>query len=316
MAGSINLSLSQQFDITNGRLLSGGKLYTFLAGTTTPQSAYRDQALTLAHTNPIILASDGRVPQMYFADGSVKARLTNRAGVVQFESDNILVVGPSSGGGGGSSVDPNTIFATGDVLWLDQSGTKSGWVRDNGKTIGSATSGSSERANSDCQALFEFLWNTYSDTVCPVSTGRGLTSSADWGANKTITLPDKRGYLPGGLSDMGNTDSGRLSGVPIISGSATTAGSRIGEATHLLSTSELPSHNHALTDPGHTHLMSSFGVVCNGGATINTAGGTQSMSTAVNTQSATTGITLANTGGGAVHNNVPLTVLGTFFRKL
>jgi hypothetical protein len=81
MAGTINLSLQQQFD-SRGLPLGGGKLYCFQSGTSTPQSAFKDIGLTIAHQNPVELDASGRVPQMFFADGTVKLRLTNRDGGV------------------------------------------------------------------------------------------------------------------------------------------------------------------------------------------------------------------------------------------
>jgi hypothetical protein len=51
-----------QFFDNNGNPLSGGKLYTYEAGTTTPATTYTSLAGTTAHTNPIILDSAGRVP--------------------------------------------------------------------------------------------------------------------------------------------------------------------------------------------------------------------------------------------------------------
>lgn len=52
---------SQFFD-NNGSPLSGGKIYSYEAGTTTPLATYTSVAGTVAHTNPIILDSAGRVP--------------------------------------------------------------------------------------------------------------------------------------------------------------------------------------------------------------------------------------------------------------
>lgn len=52
---------SQFFD-NNGVVLSGGKIYTYQAGTTTPLAAYTSSSGNTAHTNPIILDSGGRVP--------------------------------------------------------------------------------------------------------------------------------------------------------------------------------------------------------------------------------------------------------------
>jgi hypothetical protein len=52
---------AQLFD-NNGDPLSGGKLYTYEAGTTTPLVAYTSSSGATPHTNPIILDSAGRVP--------------------------------------------------------------------------------------------------------------------------------------------------------------------------------------------------------------------------------------------------------------
>jgi hypothetical protein len=62
---TVNLSAlagaGQQFFDNNGNPLSGGKLYSYAAGTTTPQATYTTAAGNIAHTNPIILNSAGRV---------------------------------------------------------------------------------------------------------------------------------------------------------------------------------------------------------------------------------------------------------------
>ncbi len=326
MAGSISLAGAQQFDVL-GNLLGGSKIYWIQAGTTsTPQNAYYDTGLVSPLPNPYTLEADARIPFHYLADGQIKVRIVDSNGVTRFEQDNILVIGPSSGEGGGGGVDPTTVFATGDVLWLPIQGTRTGWVRANGRTMGSASSGATERANADAAALYAYLWNNFSNTVCPVSTGRGDNAAADFAANKTITLLDWRGYVPGGLDDMGNSAASRWANVPVVSGDVTTAGSVLGEATHTLSTSEIPSHDHAvfLNDPGHTHTHNS---TSQGGAGSNGVPATGSG--ALVTGSSTTGLTVwsgasgtgnqnkvAATGSGGAHANVQKTVLGTFFIKL
>jgi hypothetical protein len=52
-----------QFFDNNGNILTGGKLYTYAAGTTTPLTTYTTPAGNVANTNPIILDSAGRPPQ-------------------------------------------------------------------------------------------------------------------------------------------------------------------------------------------------------------------------------------------------------------
>lgn len=52
-----------QFFDNNGNPLSGGKLYTYAAGTTTPQSTWTTPAGATLNTNPIVLDSAGRPPQ-------------------------------------------------------------------------------------------------------------------------------------------------------------------------------------------------------------------------------------------------------------
>jgi hypothetical protein len=63
---AVNLSpvggAAAQFFDNNGVPLSGGKLFTYAAGTTTPLVTYTSSGGGTAHTNPIILDSAGRVP--------------------------------------------------------------------------------------------------------------------------------------------------------------------------------------------------------------------------------------------------------------
>ena len=51
-----------QFFDNSGLPLSGGLIYTYAAGTTTPQATYTTSAGNVAQANPIVLDSTGRVP--------------------------------------------------------------------------------------------------------------------------------------------------------------------------------------------------------------------------------------------------------------
>lgn len=63
---AVNLSslggAAAQFFDSNGVPLAGGKLYTYAAGTTTPQTTYTSSSGAFAHANPIVLDAAGRVP--------------------------------------------------------------------------------------------------------------------------------------------------------------------------------------------------------------------------------------------------------------
>ena len=255
MAGTIPLSLTQQFDIY-GQPLAGGQLYLIQAGTvSTPQDGFQDTNLTIKMPYPITLDAAGRIPQFFLADGTIKVRLQDKSGVVQLAADSILVIGPSAGGGGGGTVDPTQLIQTGNMILRYGIGVIAGYVRLNGLTIGSVTSGATERANADCQNLFQYLYGVDPNLV--VSGGRGASAAADWAANKTIATPDFRGYAIGCLDDMGNTPAGRLSAAffgasPIILGAVG------GVESNAINSSQMPSHFHAanMYDPTHTHGVS------------------------------------------------------------
>ena len=72
---AVNLSpvfgvAGQLFD-NNGNPLAGGKIYTYLAGTTTPAATYTSSQGSIAHSNPIVLDGAGRVPsgEIWLTDG-------------------------------------------------------------------------------------------------------------------------------------------------------------------------------------------------------------------------------------------------------
>jgi microcystin-dependent protein len=317
MAGTISISMTQQFDV-HGRPLSGGKLHFYQAGTTsTPQNAYKDLALTLPHPNPIELNSAGRVPQLFLADGYIKIALVDSHGVEQEETDFVLVVGPSSGEGSGPSVDATTILATGDIRLRYGTGVLTGSVRANGRTIGSATSGANERANADCQPLFLYLWNT--DANLSVSTGRGASASADWTANKTIALPDMRGRAPYGADDMGSSPANRLTS-GYFGSDATILGHAGGLEYHLLTVSELPA-----APPAHGDTTINLNVVhpmqgsVDGGTSNPTLfrwSNNTTVETFLNLAAEGTVTVTGNLGGGSAHAVVSPGIIMTFYIKL
>jgi hypothetical protein len=103
-----------QFFTNSGVILSGGKLYTYSAGTTTPAATFTSSSGGTAHTNPIILDSAGRVPggEIWLTDiVQYKFILETSSGVLIVTWDNIWGIGSA----GGSAVKTPIIFnATGN----------------------------------------------------------------------------------------------------------------------------------------------------------------------------------------------------------
>ena len=87
-----------QFFTNSGVILSGGKLYTYAAGTTTPKTSYTSFSGNTAHTNPIILDSAGRVPggEIWLLTSPYKFALYTSTNVLIATYDNISGVGASA----------------------------------------------------------------------------------------------------------------------------------------------------------------------------------------------------------------------------
>lgn len=122
---------------------------------------------------------------------------------------------------------------TGDVKTTLVAAAPAGWVLANDGSIGDGASGATY-ANIAALALFTFLWNGFSNAICPVSTGRGANAAADWAAHKTISLVPMAGRV------LGATGAG--AGL-----TARALADRAGEETHALSVGELAAHHHNVT---------------------------------------------------------------------
>ena len=90
--------VAAQFFTNSGVPLSGGKLYTYAAGTTTPKTSYTSSSGGTAHTNPIILDSAGRVPggEIWISALPYKFVLKDSTDVLIATYDNVLGIGAAS----------------------------------------------------------------------------------------------------------------------------------------------------------------------------------------------------------------------------
>lgn len=80
----------------NGNPVSGALIYTYFAGTTTPQPTYTDVALAVPNANPIVADSAGRYVAFLSPDSSYKLIIKDAASVTIRTQDNILTVGTGS----------------------------------------------------------------------------------------------------------------------------------------------------------------------------------------------------------------------------
>lgn len=283
-----------EFD-ENGERASGAIAYFWLAGTTTPLTVYQDASLSTPHDQDAsgALSGDsvadaiGRWPEVWipFDDTAYRERVVTAGGVLLWDTDNITRTDPVEAAE--DTVDDTQLLQTGDMVWRVADETRAGFVRANGRTIGSATSGATERANADVEDLFTFYWNKVGNSQLAVSGGRGASAAADWAANKTIALPDARGGQIIGLDTMGNSAGSFFTNVPFTNGAATTVGSLAGLNTHVLLTAQMP----ATTPAGSVTMAGS----------ITFPSGSKSIT--FPSQSITVTITEPNSGNGHRHTS-------------
>ena len=95
---AVNLSpvggVAAQFFTSTGAVLTGGKLYTYAAGTTTPATTYTTSNGSTPWTNPVVLDAAGRVPgsgEIWLTDGIIyKFVLKDSNDILIATYDNII----------------------------------------------------------------------------------------------------------------------------------------------------------------------------------------------------------------------------------
>lgn len=193
-------------------------------------------------------------------------------------------------------------FKTGDLKWTMDDTLQTGFVWLNGTSIGSATSGATGRANADTAALYAFMWDRYSNTLCPVATGRGANAAADFAANKALSMLNANGRVfatpdtVGGVvtTVLGTGATGGFAG-------AATLGLSGGEKSHVMATAEVVAHTHAITPSVLRGADSGLGGV--GGGALMASTGTSAGAT-------------DSTGSSTAFNEVQPTIVFNAMAKL
>ncbi len=164
------------------------------------------------------------------------------------------------------------------------------WLVCNGRTIGSASSGATARANADMQALFVYLWETFDNATLEiqnssgVGTVRGTSGEADFNAHKRMPLFDMRGRTVAGVDPTN---------LFITQPWANGIGGYGGAEKHTLTIAEMPIHTHSSTDAG-------FIIGASGGS------GTATLSAGATVKNSAT---TASAGSSAPHNNLQPTIV-------
>lgn len=94
MAATMKLVYRPKFQAfnQNGFPLSGGKVYAYDAGTTTPRTTYSDSDLTVPNTWPVILDSQGQA-DIWPGEGTFKLVVTDANDVQLYTQDNLRLDG-------------------------------------------------------------------------------------------------------------------------------------------------------------------------------------------------------------------------------
>jgi len=126
----------------------------------------------------------------------------------------------------------------------------------------------------------------------------------------TFNLPDKTGRV----SAMKESSASRLTS-SYFGGASTSLGAVGGLDSHTLTASEIPSHTHSITDPGHTHTTN--GNFLKQGLIGSDYQGSSFLGSApVGVNTATTGISVNNTGGGGAHSIVQPTIICNYIIRI
>lgn len=334
--------------------------YIVRAGTPSNVYAVGDFSITVRDKNGALIFTHPTSTDIQLALAVAGGTLASAIPLVDaggyYTTDNVEAAFQQVGGAG--FVDYTRLAAAVQAL-LVPTGAKigfvgltapTGWVLGSGRTIGSAASGATERANADTVNLYTLLWNSYDNTVLVIEdsagtpTTRGVSASNDYAANKRLPVPDYRGRVDIGKDDMGGSAAGRIT----VAGGAfdgTVMGVSGGAQNVTISTSQLPAHNHGVTDAGHNHTQNAHnhGVTDpthrhtyndnayaqtsdgGGGNRAYAASGTYTSysstgitinNTTPTNNSATTGITTTNTGSGSTTPIVQPAIVSTVIIKL
>jgi len=197
-----------QFFDNNGLPLNAGLLYTYQAGSVTPQTTFTDSSGLIANTNPIVLGTDGRPPStIWLSDGFFyKFVLEDANSVVIQDYDNLYGII------GASPPAATPIPSGGILLWSGSIGSiPAGYVLCNGN-------------------------NSTPDLRNRFVVGAGSTYAVDaTGGSADATLPTHNHAATSVVTDPGHRHGSDFTGDQSVGG-AGTGNTLAGNTAHLMTT--------------------------------------------------------------------------------
>jgi len=90
MPATLYPCVQPQWSTAAGVPVASGRIYSYVAGTTTPQPTYSDVDLAIANANPVVLNAAGQSPtSLYLLPTGYKFRLDDADGVTLWTVDNV-----------------------------------------------------------------------------------------------------------------------------------------------------------------------------------------------------------------------------------
>jgi hypothetical protein len=219
----------QQFFDNNGVPLSGGLIYTYQAGSSTPLTTYTTNNGTIPNSNPIILDAAGRTPQeVWMQTGySYKFVLQTSAGVTLQTLDNLYPILQTST----ATTSP---FTAGMILiWSGSIGSiPTGWVLCNGSNgspdlrdrfvISAGSTYSVGQTGGSADSIVVSHTHTATSTVSDPGHNHQIGGTNSSGG--VLTLADRNGD---GSSNTYNTTT-KTTGITVATSNASTGSSGTG----------------------------------------------------------------------------------------
>lgn len=275
-----------QFLTASGAPLVGGKVYTYIAGTTTPQATYTDSTGATPNANPTILDSRGEA-NIWLGGSTYKIKLTDANDVEIWSVDNVSAptAALSPVLSGNVTIDSNT---PGPALKITQTGTGpvlrvqdssdpdvTPFIIDADGNVGIGTPSPSTAFEIAPPGVFKGAWAYMPSGTAVVF----AQTSAPTGWTKVTTHNNAAlRVVSGSASTGGSVDFTTAFTSQAVSGT-------VGDTT--LTSAQIPSHTHTISAQ-----TASYG----------TGGGTMTVFN-VNSGGSATTQTSQSTGGGGSHTH-------------